>query len=210
MRHLNIVRPSWRLPRVGPGVDLRARWRHHRDRLVENFGLVAGVLLLSCATLWAAGEYAREKSELRTAETHRYIAEFRAAPVADAWRRLTQAWHAEQARQDALLQRIALHSGAGLEIELRHYRAFVIDTVTERRLARDVDTMLQFYRRLALCIRFGACDPALAAGHFGTAARSFRNQHYYHLQEEYQVDEVDRTIEAIAPGAVRGLDDILS
>jgi hypothetical protein len=209
MRYLNILRPWWRL-RAGPGVDLRARWRHHRELLAENFGLVAGVLLLSCATLWAAGEYTREKAELRTAETHRYIAEFRAPPVADAWRHLTRAWHAEQARQDALLERIAVLSGASLEAELRHYRAFVIDTVAEHRLARDVDTMLQFYRRLALCIRFGACDPALAAGHFGTAARSFRNQHYYYLQEEYQVDEVDRTIESIAPPAVRGLGDVLS
>jgi hypothetical protein len=207
MRYLSILRPWWRLARDAPGVDLGARWRHHRELLAENFGLVAGVLLLSCATLWAAGEYARQKAELRTAETHRYIAEFRAAPVADAWRHLTRAWHAERARQDALLERIAALSGAPLQAELRHYRAFVIDTVAEHRLARDVDTMLQFYRRLALCIRFGACDPALAAGHFGTAARSFRNQHYYYLQEEYRVDEVDRTIEAIAP---HGLDDFLS
>jgi hypothetical protein len=210
MRYLNILRPWWRLPRAGPGIDLRARWRHHRELLVENFGLVAGVLLLSCASLWAAGQYTREKAELRTVETNRYMAEFRASPVADAWQHLTQVWHAERVRQDALLERIAVLSGARLQAELRNYRAFVIDTVAEHRLARDVDTMLQFYRRLALCIRFGACDPGLAAGHFGTAARSFRNQHYYYLQEEYQVDEVDRTIEAIAPRAVRGLDDVLS
>jgi hypothetical protein len=210
MRYLTILRPWWRLPRVGPGVGLGARWRHQREFLVDNFGLVAGVLLLTCAALWAAGEYAREKAELRTVETQRYMAEFRAAPVADAWRHLTRVWHTERLRQDALLGRIALLSGTPLQAELRNYRAFVIDTVAERHLARDVDTMLQFYRRLALCIRFGACDPALAAGHFGTAARSFRNQHYYYLQEEYQVDEVDRTIEAIAPRAVRGLDDVLS
>jgi hypothetical protein len=210
MRYLNILRPWWRWPRVGSGIDLRARWRHHRELLAEHFGLVAGVLLLSCATLWAAGEYTREKAELRTAETNRYMAEFRAAPVADAWRHLTRVWHAERVRQDALLERIAVLSGARLQAELRNYRAFVMDTVAEHRLARDVDTMLQFYRRLALCIGFGACDAGLAAGHFGTAARSFRNQHYYYLQEEYQVDEVDRTIEAIAPHAVRGLDDVLS
>lgn len=210
MRYLTMLRPWWRLPRVGPGEGLRARWRHHRMFLADHFGLVAGVLLLSSAALWAAGEYARERAELRTVETQRYIAEFRATPVADAWRRLTRVWHAERMRQDALLGRIALLSGAPLQAELRNYRAFVIDTVAERRLARDVDTMLQFYRRLALCIRFGACDPALAAGHFGTAARSFRNQHYYYLQDEYQVDEVDRAIETIAPRAVRGRDDALS
>jgi hypothetical protein len=210
MRYLTILRPWWRLQRTGLAIDLRGRWQQYRELLVEHFGLLAGVLLLSCAALWAAAEYAREKHELRTVETHRYMAEFRAAPVADAWRHLTRVWHAARVRQDALLGRIALLSGAPLQAELRNYRAFVIDTVAERRLARDVDTMLQFYRRLALCIRFGACDPALAAGHFGTAARSFRNQHYYYLQEEYQVDEVDRTIEAIAPRAVRGLDDVLS
>ena len=92
-------------------------------------------------------------------------------------------------------------TGAPLQAELGNYRAFVIDTIEEHELAPDIATVVQFYGRLATCVRTGSCDATLAAGTFGTAAWSFRNQHYYYLQEEYEVDEIDRMIDAIAPRA---------
>jgi hypothetical protein len=61
--------------------------------------------------------------------------------------------------------------------------------------------VIRFYRRLAACVRIGSCDATLAAAMFGSAAWSFRNQHYYFLEEEYQVDEIDAVIEMIAPRA---------
>ena len=78
----------------------------------------------------------------------------------------------------------------------------MIDTVVEHGLAPDIDTVIRFYRRLAACIRIGSCDARLAAGLFGSAAWSFRNQHYYWLLEEYEVDEIDRVIDVIAPRGV--------
>jgi len=170
--------------------------------LLDHFGVVAGVLLLFCAMLWAAGEHARQQATLRLAETNRHIAAFHAPPVGDAWHHLTGVWHAERDRQSTLLRRMAPLSGAPLQAELSNYRAFVIDTVEEHKLAPDIATVVQFYRRLATCVRAGSCDATLAAGRFGSAAWSFRNQHYYYLQEEYQVDEIDRVIDAIAPRTV--------
>ena len=180
---------------------MHGRWQQQRQALLDHFGLVAGLLLVACAILWAAGEHSRHKAELRAAETSRLVADFHSAPVADAWRRLVGAWAAQRPRQAALLQRIAAHSGAPLQDELRHYRAFVLDTVVEQDLAPDIDTMIQFYRRLAACLRIGACNASLTAGLFGNAAWSFRNQHYYYLLEEYDVDEIDGVIDTIAPRA---------
>jgi hypothetical protein len=201
MRHpnMNILRTWWRPHKTRPGQGLRTRLQHQRQVLLDHFGLVAGLLLLVCAMLWAVGEYSRHRVELRAAETSRHVAAFHGPPLADAWRRLSGVWHAQQARQSVLLRRIAPLSGASLQAELRNYRAFVIDMVVEHGMAQDIDTVIRFYRRLAACIRIGSCDASLAAGLFGNAAWSFRNQHYYYLQEEYEVDEIDRVIDAIAP-----------
>jgi hypothetical protein len=194
--NLNILRPWWR----PAGAQGGARgWRQGRKALLDHFGLVAALLLLACAVLWAAGEYGRHKATLRAAETGRHIAAFQSAPVGDAWQRLAATWQARQASQSALLRRIAPLSGAALQAELRNYRAFVIDTVIEAGLARDIDTVIGFYRRLASCIRIGSCDAGSAAGLFGSAAWSFRNQHYYWLLEEYEVDEIDGVLDVIAP-----------
>jgi hypothetical protein len=201
--NLNILRPWWRPDRARGG-GLRRRWQHGRQTLLDHFGLVAALLLMVCAVLWAAGEYSRHKAALRAAETGRHIAAFHGGPVGDAWQRLAEAWQAKQARQSALLRRIAPLSGAHLQSELRNYRAFVIGTVVEDRLAPDVDTVIGFYRRLASCIRIGSCDASLAAGLFGSAAWSFRNQHYYWLLEEYDVSEIDGVLDVIAPRAPGG------
>jgi hypothetical protein len=201
--NLNILRPAWRSHKA-PLAGMHGRWQHQRQALLDHFGLVAGLLLVACAVLWAAGEHSRHKAELRAAETSRLVADFRSAAVAGAWQRLAGAWTAQRSRQEALLQRIATLSGAPLQRELRHYRAFVIDTIVEQDLAQDVDTTIQFYRRLAACLRIGACDASLTAGLFGNAAWSFRNQHYYYLLEEYDVHEIDRLIDTIAPRAAAG------
>jgi len=196
---LNILGPWWRPHKTRSGDGLRTRWQHRRQALLDHFGLVAGLLLLVCALLWAVGEHSRHVAGLRMAETNRHIAAFHGAPVGEAWQRVADAWRAKQAPQSTLLRRIAARSGAPLQAELRNYRAFVIDTVVEHGLAPDIDTVIRFYRRLAACIRIGSCDARLAAGLFGSAAWSFRNQHYYWLLEEYEVDEIDRVIDVIAP-----------
>jgi hypothetical protein len=199
--NLNILRPWWRPDRVPRQGDLRHGWQYLRQVLLDRFALVAGLSLLACALLWAAGEHSRHVAGLRVAETNRHIAAFHGAPVGEAWQRVADAWQAKQARQSALLRRIAPLSGAALQAELGNYRAFVIDTVVEHGLARDIDTVIRFYRRLAACVRIGSCDARLAAGLFGSAAWSFRNQHYYWLLDEYEVDEIDSVIDVIAPRA---------
>jgi len=199
MRYLNILRPWWRPHDAPSDGRLGDRWRRNQQHLLDNFGMVAGVLLLFCAMAWAAGEHARQRAELRAAETDRHIAAFQRSPVGDAWRHLTGVWHAERDRQSVLLDRIAPLSGPALQVALRNYRAFVIDTVAENQLEADIETVVQFYTRLATCIRIGNCDATRAAGLFGGEAWSFRNQHYYYLQEEYRVDEIDQVIDAIAP-----------
>ena len=197
--NLNVLRPWWRADRRRRQGGLPGRWQYCRQTLLDHFGLVAGLLLLACALLWAVGEHGRHVAALRVAETSRHIAAFHGAPVGDAWRRVADAWQAKQAAESTLLRRIASLAGAPLQAELRNYRAFVIDTVVEHRLARDIDTVIRFYRRLAACVRIGSCDARLAAGRFGSAAWSFRDQHYYWLVEEYDVDEIDGVIDVIAP-----------
>jgi hypothetical protein len=197
--NLNILRPWWRPEGAHREGGFGDRWQHRRQVLLDHFGPVAGLLLLACALLWAVGEHGRHVAGLRLAETNRHIAAFHEAPVGEARQRVADAWQARQAARSALLRRIEPLSGAALQAELRNYRAFVIDTVVERNLAPDIDAVIRFYRRLAACVRIGSCDARLAAGRFGSAAWSFRNQHYYWLLEEYEVGEIDAVIDVIAP-----------
>lgn len=193
-----------------PQPDLRATVRRWQARALAQLGPLVGVLILACAGLWAVAEYVAFKAELRVAETNRYLAQFHEPPVADAWRRLSTTWQAEGNRQDVLLERLAGLSGAELSTGVRDYRWFVMATIADHRLERDIDTILQFYRRLALCIRIGSCDQAVAAAQLGDGIWRFRNQHYFHLESEYVGENIDADLELISPRPQAANDQIAS
>ena len=112
--NLNILRPWWRSEGACREGGFGSRWQHRRQVLLDHFGLVAGLLLLVCALLWAAVEHSRHVAELRVAETNRHIAAFHEPP-----RRPTpgSAWPMRgrpgRPRQRALLRRIASALGRG-------------------------------------------------------------------------------------------------
>jgi hypothetical protein len=169
------------------------------SRLREVLAPLLGVLLLLAGALWGAGEYARAREELRRAETERYLAEFRQPAVADAWQRLHSVWQGERRRQQTLLARIARSSGGELEAALQNYRDFVLDTVEDERLVTEIASVQDFFSRLAVCIRVGNCDPALASAALGPVVWEFRSQHYDWFEREGLSEQVDRTVAAIAP-----------
>lgn len=176
--------------------DLRHRWR---ERVLSRFGTLAAFLLLLCGGLWAHGEYVRHKSTLQEAETRRHIEQFAEGPVADAWQRLSAAWQAELDRQNALLARIASASAGERAAAVRDYRAFVLETVAAHGLEADIDTVLRFFNRLALCIRMQSCDRSVAAAWFGDLPWRFRNQHFFYLQEAYPGEDVVTSIRTVSP-----------
>ena len=167
-------------------------WPRPRAAVLGQLAPVFGVLLLLCAALWAIGAYADYKADLRRAETGRYLAEFRAPPVAAAWQ-------AGERRQNVLLQRMTGLSGAALAESLRNYRQFVLDTVEEHRLAADIATVHGFFTRFGVCIRVGNCEPGVARAQLGPAVWRFRNQLYDYFALEGVVAEVDRAVSLIAP-----------
>lgn len=174
-------------------------WPRPRTAILAQLLPVFGVLLLLCAALWAIGTYADYKADLRRAETGRYLAEFRAPPVADAWLRLNAVWQAGERRQNVLLRRLTGVSGAALAEGMRNYRQFVLDTVEEHGLAGDIATVQGFFSRFGVCIRVGNCDPTVARAQLGPAAWRFRNQLYDYFALEGVDDEVDRVVSRIAP-----------
>jgi hypothetical protein len=179
--------------------DVAGFWRRRRAILLAALRPVLGVILLLAGGFWAVHQYAGYKAEVRRAETGRYLAEFREAPVADAWQRVSAAWQVEQKRQRILLMRVRGASGAQFEEALRNYRDFVLDTVADHRLSPDIRTVRNYFERLGLCIRIGSCDPAAAAAQLGPAVWRFRNQHYYYLAAEGLAADFDRSVVLIAP-----------
>jgi hypothetical protein len=190
-----------RLPRPVPvhlpRMRIGALGRRHREvALAQLLPLLATVCLL-CAALWGVAQHAAQRAELRLAETERHLEQFEAPPVADAWQRLTEAWQAEMHRQHALLAKIASLSGARRDEALRDYQRFVLEVVEEHRLQPEIETLLGFVKRLALCVRLGSCDRQVAAARLGDALHRFRNQHHYYLALELPEEQLDQYIDEI-------------
>lgn len=180
--------------------QLGRRWRERgRDLLVSTAPVAGALLMLWGAVFLALDTYAEHKSNLRLAETNRYIEQFEDEPVAGAWRRLALAWRAERPRQDALLTAIADREADAIGSMARQYREFVLESIARRDLVEEIDTVLQFYKRLALCIRMQSCDAGIAARRFGDDAWRFRNQHYPYLVERYPEEDIDAIFRVIAP-----------
>jgi hypothetical protein len=183
------------LPRVAP----TTWWRRHRGVVLPQLGLVFGVLLLLCGALWAVGQHADHQAEVRVGETNRFLDEFASGPVATAWQRLRAAWEAERARQDALLARIPSLAGSELHRTLRDHQQFVLETVEEYRLDRDIEVVHHYLRRLATCVRVGVCDRHAVAAQLGPALQNFRDQHRYYFDFEHSGVNLDRDLETIVP-----------
>lgn len=165
---------------------------------VSRIATIVTVLLVLAGSLWALAAYSEHKAAVRAAETRRYLDAFQSGPVAEAWAGLSQAWRAEQPRQQALLARFRSLPGDGRPA-LSDYRAFVLEAIAERELEDEVLTVLIYFRGLAFCIRTGNCDGGLAAHHFGDLPWRFRNQHFLYLSEAFPDVPFDRDFQTVAP-----------
>jgi hypothetical protein len=193
----------WRTFRAGP----TAAPRDSRGRGTAPLPLLSalvGVLALLCAGLWTAGEYAGHRTELRLAETARYLDEFRSGPVAEAWARLRAAWRTEQGRQEALLARISSLTGRARARAVHEHQMFVLETIEEHGLQDEIEVVRQFLGRLAICVRIGSCDAAVAAAQLGPALWTFGDQHRYFFEFEYSGVLLGPDLETIAPRPTGG------
>jgi hypothetical protein len=188
----------WRTFRAAPTAAPRDS-RGRGTALLPLLSALVGVLALLCAGLWTAGEYAGHRTELRLAETARYLDEFRSGPVAEAWARLRAAWRTEQDRQDALLARVSSLAGRARARAVHEHQMFVLETIEEHGLQDEIEAVRQFLRRLAICVRIGSCDAAVAAAQLGPALWTFGDQHRYYFEFEYSGVLLDPDLETIAP-----------
>jgi hypothetical protein len=188
----------WRTSRLAP-TAAPGGWRRGRGTLLPLLSVLVGVLALLCGALWAVDEYAEHRTELRLAETNRFLDQFRSGPVAEAWSRLRAAWRAEQGRQDALLARIPSLTGRARAHTVHDHQIFVLETIDEYRLQDEIEVVRQFVSRLALCVRIGSCDADVAAAQLGPALWTFRDQHRYYFEFEYSGFDLDHEVGTIAP-----------
>lgn len=190
----------WRSVQVAPfKVGPEVWWQRHRAVLLPQIILVLGVLALVCGALWAVGQHAEQRAELRRAETSRFLEQFRSGPVAGSWARVRAAWQAEGARQDALLAQLSSLSGRDPARVRRDHQLFVLEIIAEYGLQEDIERVRQFVIRLATCVRVGSCDRDVAAAQFGPGLWAFRDQHRHYFQFEYSGINLDPYLEAIAP-----------
>jgi hypothetical protein len=190
----------WRTGRMAPPKGAPdALWRRRRALLRPQISVLVGVIALLCGGFWTVGEYADHRAELRLAETSRFLDQFRSGPVAEAWEHLRTAWRAEQDRQGALLGRVSSLAGRDRARALHDHQMFVLETIEEYRLQDDIEVVHQFLIRLALCVRMGSCDAAVAAAQLGPALWTFREQHRHYFAFEYSGVDLDDDVQTIAP-----------
>lgn len=168
--------------------------------------LVLIALALLTTILFAVAQHQNQKSIVLHAETTRIVQGFESEPVASAWERIGAVWRENQSRQVALLERAMMRSDGDPVATLRPWRAFMLATIEEQHLEREIEIVLAFFRRAALCVRMGNCDPVLLAERLGDVPWRFRNQHYPYLVEVNPDEDIDRYFEALSPPALRTAD----
>ena len=174
-------------------------WSRHRAVLLPQIALVLGILAPLCGALWAVGMYTNHKAELRLEETARFLDQFRAGPVADAFARVRGVWLIEDARQQALLAGLATTDGGDAARVRRDHQLLVLETIEEYGLQPDIEVVRQFTERLATCVRAGICDRDVAAAQLGPALWAFRDQHLPYFQFEHVGVDLDPYLATIAP-----------
>lgn len=131
------------------------------------------ILLVFALGLLAIATYGERRAAIRIAETERYLEQFEHGAVAEAWQRLRK----------------------GPQVELAYDRlpALPGDPAT------DIDTVLQYFKRLALCVRMGSCDAALTSARLRDLPWRFRERYYHVLAEAYPDEAFDRYLAAVSP-----------
>lgn len=190
-RILQVARPE-----TGAAVS----WWRRRAVLLPQIILVLGVLALVGGAFLAVGLYSRHSAELRLAETHRFLDQLRAGPVAAAWARVNAAWRTEAARQEALLAQLAAVRGPERLRVWRDHTLFVLETIEEYRLQRDIEVVRRFAIRIATCVRAGSCDRDTVAAQVGSRLWRFHLQHREYFRFEYSGIDLEPYLETIAPG----------
>jgi hypothetical protein len=188
-RSMQVARP------IGPVIW----WRCRRAVLLPQIALVLGVLALVGGALLAVGQYSRHSAEVRIAETNRFLDQLRSGPVAAAWARVNAAWRTEGARQEALLAQLASLSGPERLRVRRDHRLFVLETIAEYRLQRDIEVVRQFAIRVATCVRAGSCDRDAMAAQVGSQLWAFHHQHRAYFEFEYSGMDLEPYLETIVP-----------
>ena len=163
---------------------------------VGNALWLAAILIVY---VYATHLYNDQHSEIRRAETGRYLMEFRSPPLARARARIEAAWYNERERQQRFRSSLAALDGPTLEAELYHHQTFTLEVVEDYGLHADIAAMHSFYRRLALCIRAGHCDADIAARELGDNPWQFRDQHHYALIDAFPDEPLDSDLEVITP-----------
>jgi hypothetical protein len=184
---------------TAPKVPSAAWWRRHGALLAPQAVLVLIVLALLGGAFLASGLYSRQRTELRLAETSRFLTEFRSGRVGQAATRMRAVWQAESGRQDVLLGRLATATESDLARQKRNHQLFVLEIIQEYGLAPEIEILRQFVAGLATCVRVGSCDRDVAAAQLGPALWWFRDQHWPYFQFEYSAIDLDRHLETITP-----------
>jgi hypothetical protein len=182
----------------------QVRWRRLLRAMqppLAQASSVIVVLALAWVVLFAVSQYSLHRATVIEVETGRFVREFRAEPVVSAWQRLSETWQAELPRQRALLT--PRGGEADPVMLLRRFRPFLFETIEEQGLQPEIETVLAFFRRLALCVRMGSCDPVLIATELGDLPQHFRNQHHLYLEESHPGEDIDRYFELVRVGPHR-------
>lgn len=182
----SIARPRPREPLLAAARPaLAALRRRDHDATAAPLGPVLILLLVLSIVLWAIGEHARQRAVLQELETRRYVAQFTEGPVARARARLDAARHEDLARAALVVAPAAPAPDDGMARAVRP--------------GEDVESVLRFYRRLALCIRMGSCDRDAAAAWFGELPWRFRDRYRRHLHAAYPNEDLDAVFSTMSP-----------
>lgn len=144
-------------------------WPH---RAIDWINLI-GQCILIIGGLGAVYQYFDVKQENRVKETMAQLQVFNSDPLLATRLKLGNVWESYQAQLLQLKQREFKSEQDTALIQGK----IVIPIIQQRQLRRDIDSLVDFFDNLSICIQNRICDGKVARAFLGSYAQSFYELH---------------------------------
>jgi hypothetical protein len=151
-------------------------WPH---RAIDWINLI-GQCILIIGGLGAVYQYFDVKQENRVKETMAQLQVFNSDPLLATRLKLGNVWESYQAPLSQLNQ----HAVKSDQDKARIQATIVMPIIHQYQLRRDIDSLVDFFDNLSICIQNRICDGKVARAFLGSYAQSFYELHQPWIKQQ--------------------------
>ncbi len=155
--------------------------------------------------LFAGHQYLEHKMETRIQATLDFVARYQGDVVHEAQTRISTAWRKAQTEEMKILNTKAV-TDTERKAKNKLWSEFVQQTIAKHDLYASIETLMDYFTALSVCVNRNICDATSAYSFFGYPAKNFYERHFVHIgemREAYRDARFGRDIERFAKDALK-------